>query len=200
MLRSSLSVPVAMVLASACVAVSGAATSSTAMVRLAQDEPEDEAGGWAESFFIEGTALPAVWLTRDTDGGVRDIGDQDGAGYGMRGAVGNGDESVGFLYQGFHVDSIDAYALSFDADARTPLDDGRTHKLFLRASGGVGIAMLDMDGGDTNTNVAQLRLSLDFQPHAGFVISTSFGGIVFGHPGETEAYGTFIGLGGTLVF
>ena len=51
-----------------------------------------------------------------------------------------------------------------------------------------------------NTGTAQLRLGLDFQPNERFLLSASFGGIAFGRPGETEAYGTFFQLGLGLVF
>ena len=69
-----------------------------------------------------------------------------------------------------------------------------------RAGGGFGSAWIDMPGRSTSQLEAQLRIGLDFQPSPRVMIDVSFGGILLGHFGETEAYGTFASLGAALVF
>jgi hypothetical protein len=164
---------------------------------------EQEHGRWGERVLLEGHALPGVWLTRDLDGVARNAESEDGAGYAVRGAIGNRDQSIGMQYQGMRVDggALDAHTLGLDVDVRTPLEDG-TGVFFVRAGGGFGAGWLDARDDDElgSTGQAQLRLGLDLQPTPAFALGVAFGGIVFGHPGETDAYGTFVTVGATFVF
>lgn len=164
------------------------------------------AGTWGDRVLVEAAAIPAAWLTRDLDGVSSNPDAEDAAGYAVRVAVGNSDQSVGLLAQGFHGDDdevdggLDVGTLGLDTDVRTPLDREGPGWFFLRAGGGIGGAFVDNDDDPGTQLEAQLRLGLDFQPVPSFLLSASFGGIVIGHPGETEAYGTFVMLGGGLVF
>ena len=167
-------------------------------------EPPTPAGGeWGSRFVVEATAIPAVWLISDADGVAPGADEINGYGYGLRAAFRSHDQSIGFLYQGFDSDDggLDVKTLALDFDVRTLLDDG-TGILFLRAGAGIGGAWLDNVGGaDLGTELAtQLRVGIDIQPNARFAIGASLGGILFGHPGETEAYGTFLSLGVSLIF
>jgi len=162
--------------------------------------PNDDHGRFGDRFVIEANAIPGAWLNLDRDGGDA-IDTGDGSGYGVRMATGNIDQSIGLSWQGFSTDRLDANVLGLDVDVRRPIGDG-LDLLYVRAGAGIGGAWLDAidDPALGSTAAAQLRLGLDFQPHERFLLSVSFGGIAFGRPGETEAYGTFFVLGGGLVF
>jgi len=169
--------------------------------------PRDDSGHYGQRWLVEGFLLPSAWLERDVDSPSRTAPDSvrfTGSGYGLRAATGNRDQSVGFCYQGFDVDSDDdhlgIHALGLDVDVRTLLQNDLPG-FYLRAGAGLGGAFLDESGGWSGTEaMAQLRLGLQFQPHESFALDGSIGGIVFGHPGETEVYGTFLTVGATFVF
>lgn len=189
-------------------AVGVACTTSRAVPRpaplqrtdFAQEEaPRDP---WGKRLLVEAMVIPAAWLERDYDR-VAPAGEApDGWGYGLRAAVANQDQSIGMLYQGFHTDddTLDVQTVGLDFDTRMPFEDGTP--LFLRAGGGIGLAWLDTaDDESLGTELAlQGRIGIDFEPANGVVLGTSLGGILFGHPGETEAYGVFVTIGVTLVF
>lgn len=169
---------------------------------LDQEPHEYGVAPWGERLLIEPMVMPAVWLTRDVDDGTGNDDLQDGSGYGLRVAVGRRDQSIGLLYQGFHTDGdgFDAQTVGIDFDVRAPLDDGTP--VFLRAGACIGVAGLEARGDDSlgNETAAQLRLGFDFLATEHLMFGASIGGIVFGHFGETEAYGTFLTFGATLVF
>lgn len=152
--------------------------------------------------------LPAVWLERDEDQATGPGADPDeltGVGFGLRGAFGNDDQSIGLLYQGFAVDNtrdeLDVNAFYFDFDVRSPVDFD-TDWIFLRAGAGIGTVWLDGSYAREATleGAAQLRFGFDCQPNPRFALGASFGGFVFGHLGDIEAYGTFLQLEATLTF
>lgn len=167
-----------------------------------QAAPEDH-GTFGERILLEASAIPAAWLTRDLDG-VRNNGDATtSSGFGLRLASGNRDQSIGVLWQSLYgdADGLDVDAIGLDVDVRTPIDDTRG-RFYLRAGATLGGAWLDdRGGGDLEfQGAAQLRIGLDFQPTHFLQLSPSIGGVVFGHPGETEAYGAIFSLGCGLVF
>jgi hypothetical protein len=166
-----------------------------------QRPPDDDHGRYGQRFLVEASAIPGAWLTLDRDGGADALDTGDGSGYGVRMAVGNRDQSVGLAWQGFATDGLDANVLGLDVDVRRPIGDG-LDLFYVRAGAGIGAAWLDAVDDPTvgNTGTAQLRLGIDFQPNERFLLSASIGGIAFGRPGETEAYGTFFQLGLGLVF
>ncbi len=164
---------------------------------------EREAGRWGDRVLLEATAIPAAWLTRDRDGTAVEPDAEDAYGYGLRFGLGNRDQSIGVLAQGFHTDTnaFDAATLGLDTDVRTPLDKEGPKWFFLRAGATLGSAWLDPVADDASMQLAaQLRIGIDFQPVPQFLLHVGFGGLVFGHPGETEVYGTFVTVGGGLVF
>ena len=154
-------------------------------------------------YVVEAMAIPAAWLTRDGDGGVRDVDAEGGAGYGLRCALGSKLQSAGLLYQGFVSDGsvVDAQLLGFDLDVRTSLEESGD-AFFLRAAAGIGAAWLEdpIDGSRDAEATAQLRLGFDFEPTPRFLIGASFGGLLIGHAGDLEAYGTFLAFEASLIF
>ncbi len=161
------------------------------------------AGTWGERWLVEAHAIPAAWLTRDVDGTDTDPDAEDAAGWAVRAAAGNRDQSVGVLFQDFRGDAaaLDVAAVSLDTDVRACIDRDGTGMFFARAAAGVGAAWLDVPADDPGGQLqAQLRLGLEFQPSEHLILGASFGGLIVGHPGETEAYGTFVTVGGAVVF
>lgn len=152
---------------------------------------------------VEAMAIPAAWLTRDGDGGVRDVDAEGGAGYGVRCALGSKAQSAGLLYQGFDSDGsvVDAQLLGFDLDVRAALEEGG-EAFFLRAAAGIGAAWLEdpVDGSRDAEATVQLRLGFDFEPTSRFLIGASFGGLLIGHAGDMTAYGTFLAFEASLIF
>lgn len=171
-----------------------------------------DAGAWGQRHVLEAAVIPAAWLTRDRDGVSSNPDQVDASGVQLRGATGNYDQTFGFIAQAFRTDdagidaigpySFDALVFALDADVRTPIEPDAPGWFFLRAGGGFGLAWLDANGaGDPNSQMsAQLRLGTEAQLTPGCLLQIDFGGIVFGHPGETEAYGMFLAMGGGVVF
>lgn len=161
-------------------------------------------GRWGERALVEAQGIPAAWLQRDADGGAPKPERDEARGYGLRAAIGNQDQSVGLLAQAFHGHSgsdLEAGALGLDFDVRKQLDRDWPDWLFVRGGAGVGLGWLDLGGGGASTETTgQLRLGIDFQVTRTLLVQCSFSGIVFGTPGETELYGTFVTIGGGLTF
>lgn len=161
-------------------------------------------GRWGERFPIEAQAIPAAWLQQDADGGAPKPARDEARGYGLRAAIGNQDQSVGLLAQVFHGHSgsdLEAGTLGLDFDVRKRLDRDWPDWLFVRGGAVVGLGWLDLGDGAASTEATgQLRLGIDFQVTKSLLLQCSFGGIVFGTPGETELYGTFVSIGGGLTF
>lgn len=131
-----------------------------------------------------------------------------GPGLGLRTAVGNAEESIGLLYTGMFVDDeststeLDAHALYVDFDTTLTLPDG-PQGLALRAAAGLGVASMgfgDARFDDVQTGAANLRIDMQFAPTPGLALGFGVGGFVYGFPGETEAYGSFMQLGLRLTF
>lgn len=161
-------------------------------------------GRWGERWLVEAQGIPAAWLQRDADGGAPKPERDEARGYGLRAAIGNQDQSVALLAQAFHGHSgsdLEAGTLGLDFDVRRQLDRDWPDWLFVRGGAGVGLGWLDLNGGGASTEATgQLRLGIDFQVTRTLLLQCSFSGIVFGTPGETELYGTFVTIGGGLTF
>lgn len=171
----------------------------------AQDPPPPAEGGgdeWGERLLLEAAVIPGAWLTRDLDG-ASNPDSEDATGFAARVATGNAEQSFGVLYQRFEADdgALDLDTLSLDFDVRTSLAEEGPSLFFLRAGASIGGAWLDLPVRDADTELnAQLRIGVDFQPTRWLQLGASFGGIVIGHPGGTQAYGTFLTAGFALVF
>lgn len=161
-------------------------------------------GRWGERWLVEAQGIPAAWLQRDSDGGTPKPERDEARGYGLRAAIGNQDQSVALLAQAFHGHSgsdLEAGTLGLDFDVRKQLDRDWPDWLFVRGGAGVGLGWLDLGGAGASTEATgQLRLGIDFQVTRTLLLQCSFSGIVFGTPGETELYGTFVTIGGGLTF
>jgi hypothetical protein len=161
-------------------------------------------GRWGERVLVEAQTIPAAWLQRDRDGGAPEPERDEALGYGLRAAIGNQDQSIGLLTQVLHGRSgsdLDAGTLGLDFDVRKQLDRDWPDWLFVRGGATVGLGWIDAGDGATGTEaVGQLRLGVDFQVTRTLLFQCSFGGIVFGTPGETEVYGTLVTVGGGLTF
>lgn len=160
-------------------------------------------GDWGERLLVEVDAIPGAWMQRDTDGGAPKPERQEASGVGARFAIGNRTQSVGVMAQvlGDAGDAFDAVVVGFDSDVRSRLDRDWPHWLFVRAGASLGGGRYDFGDGSSDTQLmAQLRIGPEFQITDRWSLQASFGGIVLGHPGETEAYGTFVTIGGSLTF
>jgi hypothetical protein len=166
-------------------------------------------GQWGERILVEGQYLPAAWLEFDDDTSSAPSavdGSADGDGYGGRFAIGNKDQSIGAMYQGFDlsgdIGTIRIDSLYVDFDVRVPLSEGGGN-FSLLIGAGLGGARFDYDngaGGVDNEGAAQLRAVLNFNPSRAFSFDVGFGGVIYGHPGETEAYGSYVLVGMTTAF
>lgn len=166
-------------------------------------------GRWGERVVVEASAIPAAWLRLDSDDntpGAPDPGEADGFGFGGRVAVGNKDQSIGALYQGLELSGdfgdVTSHALFADFDVRVPLRDaGGVFSLLVGA--GLGAARFDSGlagAGPDTEGAAQLRFVLECNALKNLSFDLGAGGVVYGHPGETEAYGTFVLAGLTVTF
>jgi hypothetical protein len=183
----------------ACCALFAAACASPAGTRGVR---EDEGEARFDRVIVEPMLIPGAWLQRDTDGGAPRPEQVDGAGAGLRAALGKREQSIGVLFQSFRGDDdrLDVTVFFADFDARTPLEE-TGNLLWLRAGGGFGAGWLDSRLGATETDLAgQLRVGIDVQPVESFALGISIGGLLLGHPGETEAYGAFVTLSALLTF
>lgn len=159
---------------------------------------------------IDAVALPVVWLRidqDDPDGPGRRIDDQIGPGAGVRAGFGNGEQSVGLLYQGSWLEDdaergAELHAVYLDFDVSMPLPDGPPG-MALRAAAGIGAASLSFGDGrldDVTTGAANLRVDFEFGVSSRAALLLGIGGFYLGYPGDTEGYGSFVELGGRLSF
>jgi len=166
-------------------------------------------GQWGDRILVEGQYLPVAWLEFDDDDSSATSavdGSADGDGYGGRFAIGNKDQSIGAMYQGLDLSgdsgTIRIDSLYVDFDVRVPLSEGGGN-FSLLIGAGLGGARFDRDigaSGIDNEGAAQLRAVLNFNPSRAFSFDVGFGGVIYGHPGETEAYGSYVLVGMTTAF
>ena len=175
-----------------------------------QEAKHSEHGTFGERFTAEVFWLPAVWLEVDEKNRLAPNADADvaiGSGVGMRAAVGNKDQSIGLLYMGtFHDEnttgaSVRTDSIYLDFDVAMPAVPDTTAVL-VRAGAGVGVAFISFDRGfdDASTLAFNLRLGLDYQPSPRVSFGVGLGGFLWGNPGDTVAFGSFVLVGGALTF
>jgi hypothetical protein len=175
-----------------------------------QDAAHSVHGTFGERFTAEVFWLPAVWLEVDEKNRLAPNAAADvaiGSGVGMRAAIGNKDQSIGLLYMGtFHDENTtganvrtDSIYLDFDV-AMPAVPD--TNAVLVRAGAGVGVAFVEFNQSfdDASTLAFNLRLGLDYQPSPRVSLGVGLGGFIWGNPGDTVAFGSFVLLGGTLSF
>lgn len=172
-------------------------------------EPRTGSGEWGDRVLFDAVWTPAVWLESDSgdeNAVFRAIGSADGSGYGLRAAVGNREQSIGLLYHGLDLEADDGDLLVhqalLDFDVRLALAEGGG-SFHVLAGAGIGGVWLDLDRGREKPSVegaSQLRLGLGFAPSRWFAAHAGLGGLLYGHPGDTKAYGSFLMIGATLTF
>lgn len=167
--------------------------------------PFYEAGGgrWGDRGLVDVVGIPVAWLRRDREPGRPPFDDLSGPGVGVRAAIGNADQSVGVLYQGIDLgknnDDANLHATYLDFDVSVPLN-AAPNIFFVNAGAGVGMAWLDLGQGQETTGAANLRLQLEVRPVQRVSVFAGLGGFAFGHPGESDAFGSFLTLGGRVTF
>jgi hypothetical protein len=172
---------------------------------------ESGQGRWGERVLVDAIVMPIVWIDADVDDDVTSGAVEDdwiGPGYGLRAAVGNRDQSIGLLVQGAHAEGedtdvgLDAWALYLDFDASVPLGEG-PDGLFMHAACGIGAAVMEFDDSrydDVATGAINLRIDFEFRASRRFALLAGVGGFAWGWPGDTEAVGSFMELGGCFTF
>ena len=172
-------------------------------------ERDRDRGRWGDRIVVDAGVLPALWLRvdRDDDAAASDEVDTMGPGYSARLGLGNTDQSIGILYHGAFTEEddgeaeIDLHAIYLDFDASIPIEPD-PGLMFVHAAAGVGLVHLDSPDTtlDTTTGAVNLRLQLEVRPTSALHFFIGAGGFAFGHPGESNAYGTFADLGLRLSF
>lgn len=165
-------------------------------------------GTWGERVVADAAFLPGAWFKSDRPGATSTGADDSlqGSGYSARLGVGNREQSIGILYQGFNLDNttadLDIHSVYLDFDVRIPLAEGGGVVEFL-AGAGLGFAAVDYGRGATanqSEGAAQLRLGIGFRPTPRLSIDLGGGGVLIGHLGDTETYGSYLLLGASLSF
>jgi hypothetical protein len=158
-----------------------------------------------DAFFI-----PAFWITADekvdTSFGS-DRADLDtGTGFGLRAGVGSEHQSIGLMYvASFHEEETsdsDASTQALYLDFAYHNDVGGVRGATFEVGAGLGVAHLEFDREfDTETEGAfNLHGMLKFAVTDNFSVDAGLGGFVFGHFGDTVAYGTWLMVGASLAF
>lgn len=166
--------------------------------------PSAPGGIYAEAF-----AVPAAFVAFQSEGpNVPDPKLDTGAGFGVGAGVSNGDQGVGLLYIGtFH----DSDRLSGTTEMHSFLADFRARGLiwhqgdsngYLHFTAGGGFTDIQTPGGvrDETEGIIQLRGLLELEFHHRFSLHLGGGGFLFGHPGDTVGYGSWLMAGGGLRF
>jgi hypothetical protein len=158
-----------------------------------------------DAFFI-----PAFWITADEDHSTptgTDRADLDtGTGFGLRAGVGSEHQSIGLMFvTSFHEEETS----DSDASTQALYLDFAYHDAIVGVRGatfevgaGLGVARLEFDREfDTSTEGAfNLHGMLKFAVTENFGLGAGLGGFLFGHFGDTVAYGTWLMVGASLAF
>ncbi|MCC6673094.1 MAG: hypothetical protein IT458_18660 [Planctomycetes bacterium] len=171
---------------------------------------EPGGGAWGERVQIDVAWLPAVWIQVDDDDSGTPAAEPEtssGMGYAVRAAVGNADQSAGILYMGSSHDEENAggdlrtHAIYLDFDVSQPIRSGPSNFL-VHAGGGVGVALADFSRtyDDVTSLAFNLRISLEYQANRNLSFDFGLGGFLWGHPGDTQAFGSFAQIAGRVSF
>ena len=157
----------------------------------------------ADAFWV-----PAIWIEPDLDDEPMPEPDLDtGSGLGLRLSMQGRNQGVGLLYVTTWHDkratgtSAQTHSLYADFMARERIYGG-TPRTYLAFDGGLGLAWLDFDGpfDESVTGAIQLRGMLEMELGRSFGLQGGIAGFLWGYPGETVAYGSYIFLGAELIF
>jgi hypothetical protein len=171
---------------------------------------ESEAPFGLDHVRLDAFFVPAFWITADEDKSTptgTDRADLDtGAGFGLRAGVGSEHQSIGLMYvASFHEEETsdsDASTQALYLDFAYHNEVGGVRGATFEVGAGLGVARLEFDREfDTDTEGAfNLHGMLKFAVTDNFGVGAGLGGFLFGHFGDTVAYGTWIMVGASLVF
>ncbi|MEY3160431.1 MAG: hypothetical protein RIT25_422 [Planctomycetota bacterium] len=170
---------------------------------------ERGSGTWGERRIVQAAVLPAAWMQfeQDDPSGSGEVIKTRTEGWGWMGrfALGNTNQGLGLCYQGFSLDGdegdIDLHSFYLDADIRVPIRE--VSGMYAVAGAGLGAAFDSPGGFDPDWSVdaaAYLRFAVGVEVSKGWTVDVGGGVAGFGHPGDTEAFGSFVMLGSTLSF
>jgi hypothetical protein len=153
--------------------------------------------------------IPALWIRVDEkESGPTSTERADldtGTGFGVRAGVGTDQQSIGLMYVASYHDedttdsNASTQALYLDFEYRAPI---AVRSVMFEVGGGFGAAWLefgrlfdnDVEGAFT------LHGMLRFNITDNIALTTGMGGFLFGHFGDTVAYGTWLMAGAGLSF
>lgn len=178
--------------------------------RMSYERGPSEAFNWGH-FSLDAAWIPAMWVTADVDAdgvsGTR--GDLDtGEGISLRAGFGSTQQNIGVLYMGTWHDEqttgrgASTQQLLIDFLYRAPIPE-MNGLVWFEVDGGLGGVELQWDSpalGDEVTGSALLHGDLEFRLGKAMWIGLGGGGFVWGHFGDTIAYGTWVDLGVKFIF
>lgn len=175
--------------------------------------PDSDSGGMLsfKRFSFDAEWIPAMWVTADVDqkGNSQTRGDLDtGSGLALRAGMGNEQQNIGVLYLGSWHDEqttgrgAKTQSLLLDFLYRAPLPE-TGGAIWLEADAGLGGTEIQFDSAqfdDQVTGAALLHGDLEFRVTRVFSLAAGLGVFIWGHPGDTIAYGSYVTVGAKLVF
>lgn len=168
-------------------------------------------GGFAfRNFTFDAEWIPAIWVTADVEqSGNTTRADLDtGSGVALRAGMGTDQQNIGVLYMDSWADEkttgrgVEMRSLLLDFLYRTPIPEGGG-AIWFSVDAGLGATELLFDSNqfdDEVTGAALLHGDLEFRITRNFTVAAGLGGFIWGHLGDTAAYGTYITLGAKLMF
>jgi len=178
--------------------------------RMSYERGPSEAFNWRH-FTVDAAWIPAMWVTADVDqdGTLGTRGDLDtGTGMSLRAGFGSNQQNIGVLYMGTWHDeqttgrSASTQQLLIDFLYRAPIPE-MNGLVWFEVDGGLGAVDLRFDSpalDDEVTGSALLHGDLEFRLGKALWIGLGGGAFVWGHFGDTLAYGTYVDLGVKLIF
>lgn len=155
--------------------------------------------------------IPVIWVTADVEqnGNSTTRADLDtGTGLALRAGMGTEQQNIGLLYMGTWADEkttgrgAETRSLLLDFLYRAPIPE-TGGAVWFSVDAGLGGAELLFDSDkfdDVVTGAALLHGDLEFRITRVFTVAAGLGGFIWGHPGQTDAYGTYVTLGLKLIF
>jgi hypothetical protein len=152
-----------------------------------------------------------MWVTADVDtnGASGTRGDLDtGEGVALRAGLGSNQQNIGLLYMGTWHDEqttdrgASTQSLLLDFLFRAPIA-GMNNTVWFEVDAGLGVAELSFDSpqlDNQTTGSALLHGDLEFRITRALALAAGGGGFIWGHFGDTIAYGTYITVGVKLIF
>lgn len=162
-------------------------------------------------FTLDAEWIPAMWVTADVDvngtnGSRSDL--DTGSGVLFRAGLGSTTQNIGIQYmETWHDEMTGGHSattqqLLLDFLYRAPLP-GLSNLVWLEVDAGLGGARLAFAGNALEDNVtgsALLHGDLEFRVAPALALAVGGGAFVWGHFGDTLAYGSYVTLGAKLIF